>query len=159
VKNLWSSLSQVLIGSIEYRETVLRRLIFQTTEFLFKQTHFPMDPNACLCYPSQPGVTQTFPEVSLAVWCLLSWWGGVYLQPRGSSQAVFSAGPVSPATPSGRGDKGHAHKWRLPPRQGFGMDSDSMVSDKQEGERGFGFWIEFIYLVVTSPPLLSTLSP
>jgi hypothetical protein len=35
-----------------------------------------MDPNACLCYPIQPGVTQTFPQVLLTVRGLLSWWGG-----------------------------------------------------------------------------------
>jgi hypothetical protein len=34
--------------------------------------HFPMDPNAHLCYPSQPGVTQTFPQVSLTMQHLLS---------------------------------------------------------------------------------------
>jgi hypothetical protein len=34
--------------------------------------HFPMDPNACLYYPSQPGVTQTFPQVLLTVQHLLS---------------------------------------------------------------------------------------
>jgi hypothetical protein len=61
-------LSSVPIGSIEYRETVLRRLLFQRTEFLLKFTwHFPMDPNACLYYRSQPGVTQTFPQVSLTL--------------------------------------------------------------------------------------------
>jgi hypothetical protein len=50
--------------------------------------------------------------------------------------AAFSAGPVhsSPATSSGRREMGQAHKRRLPPRQGLGTDSDSMVSDGQGGE-------------------------
>jgi hypothetical protein len=43
--------------------------------------HFSMDPNACLCYPSQPGVTQTFPQVSLTVRRLLSWWEGCIFAP------------------------------------------------------------------------------
>jgi hypothetical protein len=56
-------LSRVLIGSIECRETGLRKLLFQRTGFYSNtfKWHIPMDPNACLCYPSQPGVTQNFP--------------------------------------------------------------------------------------------------
>jgi hypothetical protein len=51
--------------------------------------HVPMDPNACLCYPSQPGVTQTFIQVSLmcvrgATSCQPM--REAYLHPRGSSQ-------------------------------------------------------------------------
>jgi hypothetical protein len=41
---------------------------------------------------------------------------------------------------------------------GSRVDSDSMVSDGQGGEQGFGFWPEFIHPVVTSPLLLSRLS-
>jgi hypothetical protein len=75
--------------------------------------------------------------------------------------AAFSAGPVhsSPVTPSGHREKGHIHKRQLPPCQGLGMDSDSMVSNGQGGKQGFGFWPEFMYHVVTSPILLSALSP
>jgi hypothetical protein len=106
-------LSWAPVGSIEYRETVLRRLLFQRTGFLFKKFtwHFPMDPNTCLYYPSQPGVTQTFPQVSLTVRRLLSQWGGEAV-PQGILTATFSAGPVhgSPATPSGGREKGHIHK-------------------------------------------------
>jgi hypothetical protein len=66
--------------------------------------------------------------------------------PQGILTATFSADPVhgSPARPSGRQEKGHAHKRRLPLHQGLGTDSDSVVSDGQGGEQGFGFWPEFI---------------
>jgi hypothetical protein len=81
--------------------------------------------------------------------------------PQGILTAAFSAGPVhsSPGTPSGHQKKGHTHKQQLPPHQGLRMDSDGMVSGGQGGKRGFGFQPEFIYPVVTSPPLLSALSP
>jgi hypothetical protein len=81
--------------------------------------------------------------------------------PQGILTAAFSAGPVhgSLATPSGHQEKRHAHKRRLPLRQGLRTDCDSMVSGGLGGQRGFGFWPEFIYPVVTSPLLLSTLSP
>jgi hypothetical protein len=54
----------------------------------------------------------------------------VKLRPRGSSgpPAVQVQFRGSPATPSGHREKGHAHKWRLPPRQGLGIDSAGMVS-------------------------------
>jgi hypothetical protein len=79
--------SRALIGSTEYRETVLRRLLFQRTGFYSNKftRHFPMDPNACPCYPSQPGITQTFPQVSFTR-TPSQLMRGVKLHPRGSSQ-------------------------------------------------------------------------
>jgi hypothetical protein len=94
-----------------------------------------MDPNACLYYPSQPGVTQTSPKSRLPCDIFSADEGGVSV-PQGILTAAFSAGPVhsSPATPSGHQEKGHAHKWWLPPRQGLGIDSDGMVSSGRGGE-------------------------
>jgi hypothetical protein len=86
--------------------------------------------------------------------------GGVSA-PQGILTAAFRAGPVhgSLVTHTDLREKGHAHKRWLPPCQGLRTDSDSMVSNGQGNEQGFGFWPEFIYPVVTSPLLLSTLSP
>jgi hypothetical protein len=120
--------------------------------------HFPMDPNACLYYPSQPG---DLPP-SLAHHAESSQpMREAYLCPRGSSQppSVQVQFHGSPAKPSGHQEKGHTDKRRLPRHQSIGVDSDSLVSDGQGGEQGFGFWPEFIYPVVTSPLLLSALSP
>jgi hypothetical protein len=60
--------------------------------------------------------------------------------PQGILSAAFSAGPVrsSLATPSGRGEKGHAHKWQLPLRQGLGGTPDSKVSDVKEANKALG---------------------
>jgi hypothetical protein len=86
--------------------------------------------------------------------------GGVSV-PQGILTATFSAGPAHgpPVTPSGHWEKGQARKRQLPLHQGLWTDSDSMVSDGQGGEQGFGFWPEFIYPMVTSPLLLPALSP
>jgi hypothetical protein len=120
---IYIALSWVSIGSIEYRETELRRLLFQRTGFYSNKFtwHFPTDPNACLCYPSQPGVTQTFPQVSLSATVFSADEGGV-AAPQGILTATFSAGPVhgSLVTPSGHQEKGHAHKQWLPLCQGLG---------------------------------------
>jgi hypothetical protein len=137
-------------------ETVLRRLLFQRTGF-YSNTftrHFPMDPNACLCYPSQPGVTQTFPQISLTneggrscapgdphsgLWCRSS------SRFTGDTQWSSGEGALSQAVAaSTSGSQGKL--WQ------HGLWC-------QGGEQGFGFWPEFIYPVVTSPLLLSTLSP
>jgi hypothetical protein len=101
--------------------------------------HFPMDPKACLYYPSQPGVTQTFSQVSLTMQRFLSQWVGIAV-PQGILTATFSAGPVhgSPGMPSGCREKGHAHKWLLPLYQGLEGDSDSMVSDGKEVSKALG---------------------
>jgi hypothetical protein len=153
-------MSQVLIGSIEYREstqeTYSREQGFYSNKFT---RHFPMDPNYCLCYPSQPGVTQTFPQVFSPCNIFSAVEGGISV-PQGISQppSLQVQFHSSPATPSGH-QKGHAHKWRLPLHQGLWTHSDSIVSDGRGGKQGFGFWPEFIYPVVTSPLLLSTLSP
>jgi hypothetical protein len=60
--------------------------------------------------------------------------------PQGILTATFSAGPVhgSPVTPSGRGEKGHAHKQRLPLCQGLRGTPDSMVSDVKEATKALG---------------------
>jgi hypothetical protein len=52
-------------------DSYFREQSFYSNKFTW---HFPMDPSACLCYPSQPGVTQTFPQVLLTMWGLLSQW-------------------------------------------------------------------------------------
>jgi hypothetical protein len=87
--------------------------------------------------------------------------GGVKLCPRGSLQPsavqVQFCGLL--ATPGGHWKKGHADKWRLPLHQDLRMNSDGAVSGGWGGKRGLGFWPEFIYLVVTLPPLLSALPP
>jgi hypothetical protein len=51
----------------------------------------------------------------------LSQWGGMYLRPRWSSQlpSLQVQFHGSPATSSVCQEKGHAHKWQLPPRQGL----------------------------------------
>jgi hypothetical protein len=80
--------------------------------------------------------TQTFPQ---AFFVFSANDGGVAM-PQGILTAAFSAGPVhgSPATPSGRREKGHAHKLRLPPRQGLGGTPDSVVSDVKETSKALG---------------------
>jgi hypothetical protein len=122
--------------------------------------HFPMDPNACLYYPSQPGVTQTFPQVSLTMRYLLSQWGGhsctpgdphSHLQCRASSQFTGDT-----QWSSGEGACSQAAAASMSGSQGDSWQHDLWC---QRVEQGFGFWPEFIYPVVTSPLLLSTLSP
>jgi hypothetical protein len=47
-------------------ETALRRLLFQKADF-YSNTftwHFPMDPKACLCYPSQPVYSDLPPRLA-----------------------------------------------------------------------------------------------
>jgi hypothetical protein len=86
--------------------------------------------------------------------------GGISV-PQGILTASFSAGSVSGFT----GDtqwwsrEGVCSQAAPATTSGSRMDSDSVVSDGWGGEQGFGFWPEFIYTVVTSPLLLSTLSP
>jgi hypothetical protein len=117
-----------------------------------------MDPNACLYYPSQPGVTQTFPQVLLTMPQPMR---GDVSAPQLILTAAFIAGPVSRFTSdiqcmSGEGTRSQV---AAASTSGSQADSDNVVSNGQGGEQGFGFWPEFIYLVVTSPLLLSALSP
>jgi hypothetical protein len=136
-------MSSALIGSIEHTETVLRRLLFQRAGF-YSNTftwHFFMDPNACLCYPNQPGVIQTFPQVLLNVQHFLSRWGRCSCAPRDlhshfqcmSSFAVCRWHPVVVRW------RGHVHKQWLPLHLSLGIDSDSAVSGGWGSERGLGF--------------------
>jgi hypothetical protein len=114
-----------------------------------------MDPNAVSATLASQELLRPSPKSHSPCDVFSADEGGI-AHPRG-----FSQPPCSQFTGgiNGRGEKGHAHKWQLPPHQGLGMDSDGVVSGGQGGERGFGFWPEFIYPVVTSPPLLSVPSP
>jgi hypothetical protein len=111
--------------------------------------HFPMDPNACLCYPSQPGVTRTFPQPIK---------GGRICTPGDPHSHLQCRSSFTGDTQwlSGEGARSQVVAASC---QGLGTDSGSMVSDGRGSKRGFGLWLVFIYLVVTSPPLLSALSP
>jgi hypothetical protein len=101
--------------------------------------HFPMDPNACLCDPSQLGVTQTFPQVSLTLRRLLSQWGGrsctpgdphSHLQCRSSS---WFTGDTQWS--SGEGACSQAVAASM---SGSWVDSDSMVSNGKEASKALG---------------------
>jgi hypothetical protein len=149
---------RVPIGSLEHRERVLRRLLFQRAEFYSNSFtwHFPMDPNACLCYPSQP----VYSDLPPSLLCLLSqWWGRSYapgdphsrLQCRSSSRFTGDT-----QWSSGEGARSQA---AIASTSGPGGDSWQRGLRCQGDEQGFRFWPEFIYPVVTSPLLLSTLSP
>jgi hypothetical protein len=98
-----------------------------------------MDPNACLYYSSQPGVTQILCQVSLIMQHLLSQWGGI-VAPQGILTATYSAGPVhgSLEIPSGHREKGYTHKRQLPQCQGLRGTPDSMVSDVKEASKALG---------------------
>jgi hypothetical protein len=48
------------------RDSTQETLTSENRVFIQTSSHFPMDPNACLRYLSQPGVTQTFPQVLLS---------------------------------------------------------------------------------------------
>jgi hypothetical protein len=156
-------LSQALIGSIECRESTQETLISENSVFI--QTNscgtflwILMPVSATLASQDLLRPSPKSPHRVTSSQLVR----GVYLHPRGSSQlpSVQVQFHGSPATPSGHWEKGHAHKWWLPLHQGLGMNSDSVVvSDGQEGEQGFGLWPEFICPVVTSPLLLSALSP
>jgi hypothetical protein len=86
--------------------------------------------------------------------------GGGVAAPQGILTA-FSAGPGhgSLATPSGPWGEGTCSQTAA------ASTSESQGDSRQHGLRwqgdkqGLGFWPEFIYPVVTSPLLLSTLSP
>jgi hypothetical protein len=99
---------------------------------------------------------------SRSPWAIFSADEGGIAAPQGILTATFSAGLVSRFTSNSQwslGEGAHAHKWQLPLCHGLGQTPDSVVSNGQGGKQGFGFWPEFIYPVVTSPLLLSTLSP
>jgi hypothetical protein len=93
-----------------------------------------MDPNACPLMPvsatlASQELLRPSPK-SRSLWDVFSANEGVISMPQGILTAAFSAGSVhsSLVTPSGHQEKGHAHKWRLPPCQGLRTDSDGVVS-------------------------------
>jgi hypothetical protein len=55
--------------------------------------HFPMDPKACLCYPSQPVLLRPSPK-SRSPWDAFSAHEGGVAVPQGILTAAFSVGPV-----------------------------------------------------------------
>jgi hypothetical protein len=156
--------SRAPIGSIGYRETVLLGDSYFREQGFYSNTftwHFPMDPNACLCYPSQPGVTQTFPKVSLTM-DVFSANEGVIAVPQGILTADFGSGPRFTGDTQWSSGEGACSQAVAASTSGYPLGGGGTLtawSRCQGGEQGFGFWPEFICPVVTSPLLLSTLSP
>jgi hypothetical protein len=72
-------------------DSYFREQDFYSNKFTW---HFPMDPNACLYYSSQPRLTQTFTQVSLTMRHLLSWWVDISV-PRGSAWVYIPCGDLT----------------------------------------------------------------
>jgi hypothetical protein len=116
--------------------------------------HFPVDPNACLCYPSQ--FYSDLPQVSLTMRRFLSWWGGCSCAPEDphchlQCRSSFTVHQPHPVVVGRRSTfTSSCYLYVRVSRRTLTVRFPTVGKASEV----FGFRPEFIYPVVTLPPLL-----